>query len=157
MGSQGADNSVKVAGETIILPGRASEISTSKRDFLKNRSLENRVPEKSEKPTVDAEKHSSLGTELQMLPIFQALSDENRLKIIRLLAIRERTTPELLELVDVVQSTMSHHLKILTEAGLINCRKQGKRSCYSIRPDTFSLAEAFFARQLSSEADVQKR
>ncbi|MCD8346791.1 MAG: metalloregulator ArsR/SmtB family transcription factor [Lachnospiraceae bacterium] len=80
----------------------------------------------------------------KMLIIFQALSDENRLKIMNLLAERERSTPELLESVNIVQSTMSHHMKVLSEAGLVQSRRAGKRSCYSVRKDTLEQAAAYF-------------
>jgi len=80
----------------------------------------------------------------KMLVIFQALSDENRLKIINLLAERERSTPELLESIDIVQSTMSYHMKALSEAGLVQSRRVGKRSCYSVRKDTLEQAAAYF-------------
>ncbi|MCD7744458.1 MAG: metalloregulator ArsR/SmtB family transcription factor [Lachnospiraceae bacterium] len=127
----------------------------------KNKKREEEAPVKKKKLKSEKLKKSATGaaklslpeTELPMLPVFQALSDENRLKIIRLLTIRERTTPELLEQVDVVQSTMSHHLKILTEAGLISCQKKGKRSCYSIRPDTFAQIGAYFISQNPSIND----
>ncbi|MCD8014552.1 MAG: metalloregulator ArsR/SmtB family transcription factor [Lachnospiraceae bacterium] len=133
----------------------SQKINAQKDDILKSNAPN--APEKSRKQSItDTAKCNSPEAAMQMLPVFQALSDENRLKIMNLLSVHERTTPELLELVDVVQSTMSHHLKILTEAGLISCRKQGKRSCYSIRPDTFAQIETYFACRISSAADTEE-
>ncbi|MCD7833330.1 MAG: metalloregulator ArsR/SmtB family transcription factor [Lachnospiraceae bacterium] len=80
----------------------------------------------------------------KMLIIFQALSDENRLKIMNLLAEQERSTPELLESIGIVQSTMSHHMKVLSEAGLVQSRRAGKRFCYSVRKDMLEQAAAYF-------------
>lgn len=78
-----------------------------------------------------------------VLAIFQALSDENRMKIMNLLAEREMCTSELLEAVNVVQSTMSHHMKVLCDAGLVRTRRVGKRSCYAVRRDTLDQVEAY--------------
>lgn len=64
--------------------------------------------------------------------IFRALADSHRLQILRLLRQRERNGGELLEQVDVVQSTLSHHMKTLCEAGLVSTRKAGKRTYYSV-------------------------
>ncbi len=71
----------------------------------------------------------------EALLMFRALSDENRLLILRLLAGKELCTAELLEKVHVVQSTMSHHMKVLCDSGLVTCRRDGRKSCYSISQD----------------------
>ena len=63
---------------------------------------------------------------------FRALGDENRLRILELLGDRELCAADILSSIDVVQSTLSHHMKTLTEAGLVNVRKQGKWSYYSL-------------------------
>lgn len=64
--------------------------------------------------------------------IFKALGDENRLQILRLLNKGELCGCELLVSLDIGQSTLSHHMKILGEAGLINCNKVGKWCRYSL-------------------------
>ena len=64
--------------------------------------------------------------------IFKAFSDENRLNILCLLAARERCACELLDEVRIGQSTLSHHMKILCDAGIVNGRKDGKWVNYSI-------------------------
>ena len=64
--------------------------------------------------------------------VFRALGDENRMQILSLLKQREMNGTELLLAVSIVQSTLSHHMKILTEAGLVHCRRQGKWSWYSV-------------------------
>lgn len=64
--------------------------------------------------------------------VFRALGDENRMQILSLLKQREMNGTELLQAVSIVQSTLSHHMKILTEAGLVHCRRQGKWSWYSV-------------------------
>ena len=63
--------------------------------------------------------------------IFKALCDENRLMILEKLQMGERCTCELLEDFHLAQSTLSHHMKILTESGLVKGRKDGKWTHYS--------------------------
>ena len=63
---------------------------------------------------------------------FRALGDENRLRILTLLADGELCSGDLLRSMSIVQSTLSHHMKILVEAGIVKCRRQGKWSYYSV-------------------------
>lgn len=69
--------------------------------------------------------------------IFKAMSDENRLRILDLLREREYNASELLEEMDFGQSTLSHHMKILINAEVVQARKNGKWMYYSIRKDTY--------------------
>jgi DNA-binding transcriptional ArsR family regulator len=64
--------------------------------------------------------------------LFKALSDEARLKILQLLSQREMCVCELTVALDLAQPTASHHLNILKAANLINDRKEGKWTFYSI-------------------------
>lgn len=64
--------------------------------------------------------------------LFKALADESRIRILELLVGGEKFAGKLLEDVDVTQPTLSHHLKILCDAGLVNVRKDGRWMYYSI-------------------------
>ena len=65
--------------------------------------------------------------------VFKAFCDESRLKIIELLcADKETCACVLLEDLSISQSTLSHHMKILVESGLVNSRKDGRKVMYSI-------------------------
>ena len=64
--------------------------------------------------------------------VFHALGDESRLRILDLLLEGELCVAQLQKSVTIVQSTLSHHLKILVEAGLVRMRRQGRWSYYSI-------------------------
>lgn len=64
--------------------------------------------------------------------IFKALCDENRLRILDYLRSGEKCACKLNEIVDVSQPTMSHHMKILCDAGIVAARKEGKWMRYSI-------------------------
>ncbi|MEM1588609.1 MAG: metalloregulator ArsR/SmtB family transcription factor [Candidatus Bathyarchaeia archaeon] len=64
--------------------------------------------------------------------VFKALSDSTRLKIVKLLSIREMCVCELMVALNMTQPTISHHLKILEIAGLVKSKRKGKWVFYSI-------------------------
>lgn len=64
--------------------------------------------------------------------MFKAFCDPNRLMILEILKTGEHCACKLLEILDVSQSTLSHHMKLLTEANIVNVRKEGKWSHYSL-------------------------
>jgi len=64
--------------------------------------------------------------------IFKAFGDETRLAILEMLRSGEKCACVLLEKVKVGQSTLSHHMKILLESGVVSARKKGKWTYYSI-------------------------
>ena len=76
--------------------------------------------------------------------ICRALGDENRLKIIGLLTGGELCACRILEKLDITQPTLSHHIKILCECGLVNARRDGKWMHYSINCETFSEFKQYF-------------
>ena len=63
---------------------------------------------------------------------FRALGDETRLRILEHLVTGERPVSDLIVLLDVGQSLMSHHLRILREAGLVVDRREGRWIHYAI-------------------------
>ena len=65
--------------------------------------------------------------------LFKALSDENRLQILTQLNNEEKCACVLLEKLAISQPTLSHHMRILAEARLVECRKEGKWMYYSLR------------------------
>jgi Predicted transcriptional regulators len=64
--------------------------------------------------------------------IIKALSDASRLKIIDILSCGEKCACDLLEQFDFTQPTLSHHMKVLMECGIVNCRKEGIWNYYSL-------------------------
>jgi ArsR family transcriptional regulator len=72
--------------------------------------------------------------------LFQALSDEKRLRILALLASGEHCVCELTEALELSQSLLSFHLKTLKEAGLVADRREGRWVYYSLK--TQALEEA---------------
>lgn len=57
--------------------------------------------------------------------LFKALSDETRLKIVEMLSCGEMCACDILESFNITQPTLSYHMKILTDCGLVNSRKDG--------------------------------
>lgn len=64
--------------------------------------------------------------------LLKALANETRLKMLRLLNIREMCVCELTVALNLTQPTASHHLSILQNVGLIKDRKEGKWVFYSV-------------------------
>jgi len=64
--------------------------------------------------------------------IFNALGDEVRLKIVLYLKDGERCACEIPKAVGRAQPTVSQHLKILKEAGILKSRRDGKKILYSV-------------------------
>ena len=64
--------------------------------------------------------------------IFKALADENRVRILKSLHNNEKCACELLTELEICQSTLSHHMKILCDSGLVVGRREGKWMHYRI-------------------------
>ncbi len=64
--------------------------------------------------------------------IFKALCDEKRLTILHLLKTGEKCSCVLGERADIAQSSMSYHMKILCESGLVISRQEGKWTQYRL-------------------------
>jgi len=75
--------------------------------------------------------------------IFKALGDENRLQIVRMLSGGEKCACKLLEQFVITQPTLSHHMKILCDCGLVDVRREGKWSHYSLNDDMLVEFKAF--------------
>ena len=72
--------------------------------------------------------------------MFKALCDPNRLMIIESLKSGDKCACKILEELDIVQSTLSHHMKILTESGLVESNRVGKWMHYSLSKQGFETA-----------------
>lgn len=67
--------------------------------------------------------------------IFKAFCDENRIRILEMLQTGEKCGCKLLEELNVTQPTLSHHMKILCDSGIVEGRKEGKWTHYKISND----------------------
>lgn len=95
------------------------------------------------------------------MDVFVAVADPSRRVLLDLLADGERTAGELAEaLPDLTQPAVSHHLRVLREAGLVTVRAEGQRRIYRLRPDGLSelhLWAARYRRFWSSHLDHLQR
>jgi ArsR family transcriptional regulator len=85
--------------------------------------------------------------------IFKAFCDENRLMVLELLKDGEKCANSLLEELLITQSTLSHHMRILCESGMVVSRKQGKWTYYSLSPDGCRDARAQLERIMPSSGN----
>ncbi len=67
----------------------------------------------------------------------KALADVNRLRIVRRLAEGEASVAELIAHVGLSQPLVSHHLKRLRVAGLVETRRVGRETICTLRPEAF--------------------
>jgi len=77
---------------------------------------------------------------------FAALADDTRLAIVDELTKGERAVGDLVARFDVTQPTISQHLKVLKNAGLVRVRPDAQRRLYSIDPKGFRVIELWLER-----------
>lgn len=81
----------------------------------------------------------------ESLAIFQALADPARFRIVEAMRAGECAVGEIVERMDIKQSGVSRHLRILAEAGLVQMRPDGQRRLYSLRKEAFDQLDAWVA------------
>lgn len=79
----------------------------------------------------------------EYVPVFKALADETRLKIVDMLSCGEMCACDILEFFNVTQPTLSYHMKILADCELVNARKDGTWMRYSLNKTKFEALEKF--------------
>lgn len=91
--------------------------------------------------------------ELRLLAdLLKSVADETRLAILTMLHDGEMCVCEIMEFLSVSQPAVSHHLRILRQAGLINDRRQGKWIFYSLDPEALESAATLLDRMLFQPA-----
>jgi DNA-binding transcriptional ArsR family regulator len=75
---------------------------------------------------------------------FHALSDPNRRAILAVVREGHRAVGELAELLGLSQQNVSHHLKVLRDAGLVTGSRSGTRHLYAVRVEGLAVGKAFF-------------
>ncbi len=73
---------------------------------------------------------------------FKALGDPTRLRILQVLAEGDRCVCEVQEEVDVAANLLSHHLKVLREAGLVRAERRGRWIDYRLDADAVASVTA---------------
>ena len=77
----------------------------------------------------------------QRAKVFKAFCDERRQKILELLQQGEQCACKLIEGTGMAQSTLSYHMKILCESGIVNSRREGKWTYYKISSEGSAYAK----------------
>lgn len=83
------------------------------------------------------------GIDMDYALIFKALGDSTRLEIVRMLSDGEKCACKLLERFEITQPTLSHHMKILCDSGLVVGRKDGKWTHYSLSEEVVGQVQEF--------------
>jgi hypothetical protein len=99
------------------------------------------------------------GAMQELLEFFKALADQNRLRIVGLLAKEPMTGEQIAALLDVSTSTASHHLSYLVNAGLVSAEPEGYYTRYTLRLDAIhGLAGKLLSRdelpKLAADVDM---
>ena len=68
----------------------------------------------------------------EIAKVFKALSDSKRVKIVDLLSCGEMCGCVLLKCFEITQPTLAHDMKVLTEAGIVTSRREGKKTIYAL-------------------------
>ncbi|PJE59627.1 MAG: transcriptional regulator [Candidatus Portnoybacteria bacterium CG10_big_fil_rev_8_21_14_0_10_44_7] len=72
--------------------------------------------------------------------LFQALSDQNRRKILQLLKKNELAAGQIADKLKITNATVSHHLDILKRADLVSAERRGQQIIYSLNLSVFEEA-----------------
>lgn len=83
--------------------------------------------------------------------IFKALADENRLRILESLHGGSKCACVVLEDLHISQSTLSHHMKLLCDCGLVEVRKEGRWMHYSISVEGQQRLEGMVAHYIAGK------
>ncbi len=94
--------------------------------------------------------------EMKTALIFKAFCDENRIRILKMLRSGEKCACKLLEELNVTQPTLSHHMKILCDSGVVVGRKEGKWMHYSISGEGAKIAKDLLKELTSSDCGCRE-
>ncbi len=87
--------------------------------------------------------------------LIKALADENRLAILEMLQEEEKCACVLLDELDITQPTLSHHMKILCDSGLVGSCKEGKWMHYSLSMEGSRKLRALAEKYTLDETDAE--
>lgn len=86
--------------------------------------------------------------------LFKALGDENRLQILELIGSSQICACKLLEHLNIGQPTLSHHMKILCDSGIVEGTKDGKWIYYKTNKENYSRALDFIEQVFSKDTNL---
>jgi DNA-binding transcriptional ArsR family regulator len=80
-----------------------------------------------------------------MVTAFELLAEPNRRDILDLLVDEERPVGDLVEALGLSQPAVSKHLRVLRDGGLVECRADGQRRLYRVRPEPLAQMDRWLA------------
>ncbi len=84
----------------------------------------------------------------RFLALMRAMSDPNRLMILKTLRGKRMCSCQILRNMDISQPTLSHHMSVLTEAGLVRTIPTGRWYDYEVDEETLSFLESYIGKNL---------
>lgn len=87
-----------------------------------------------------------MDNQTEFAPVFKALGDSTRLKIIEMLSCGELCACDILESFHITQPTLSYHMKILTDCGLVESHKEGSWMHYSNNQEVIDKVKEFWGK-----------
>ena len=107
-------------------------------------------------PTASPPSPATASATPHLLTRLQALADERRLGIVEALRGGERCVCDLQDVVGAGQSLLSHHLRVLREAGLVSDRRDGRWVHYSLVPGALSDLEGYLGELREDAASAPR-
>ncbi|RQD78083.1 MAG: ArsR family transcriptional regulator [Candidatus Syntrophonatronum acetioxidans] len=93
----------------------------------------------------------------KMTVFFKALSENTRLEIINILLKGDQCVCKIMDDLQLSQPAVSHHMKILKQAGLVNAHRQGKWIHYSLNKDAFKEIEQILQEELFIPINIMNK
>ncbi len=80
----------------------------------------------------------------------KAISDPSKLKIVDILSCGEKCASDLLEHFNFTQPTLSHHMKVLTECGVVDVKKTGLWNHYFLNKENYNKLVMFLVKLMKN-------
>ena len=94
-------------------------------------------------------------TNIDTVEFAKALSDDTRQKIMMLCCCKELSVNDIVAASNVAQPTVSHHLKILRNAGLVSAKRRGKQVLYTLNQERLATACCQVAENFAPEYPIE--
>lgn len=91
---------------------------------------------------------------LKLSKIMKAIAEPNRLQIVDMISTGEKCACDLLDNFNFTQPTLSHHMKVLIEAGIVSARKDGKWHYYSLDQKNIKVFESLTNQIFKKNVEV---
>lgn len=91
---------------------------------------------------------------LKLSKMMKAIAEPNRLQIVDMISTGEKCACDLLDNFNFTQPTLSHHMKVLIEAGIVSARKDGKWHYYSLSQKNIDVFESLINQIFKKNVEV---